>query len=426
MNFWHMQLHPDEPDWGKERELLEKTSLIGLGDWEKGESQIENFKNRMSIGDIVAIKIGSQLIALTQVDGGWLLEKKTNESLDWFPYRRKVKVLGWNSTERILPQPRGTLSICSDLSNPTSQTIINWYNMINSEIEIKKYLTLLKSKKQIILQGAPGTGKTYISAEIALKLIDEENIKGVDFSDRTSVMNAYNRAVTDGQIVFTTFHQSVDYEEFIEGIKPNIEGEGISYELQSGLFKELCENAVEKDSLYVLIIDEINRGNISKIFGELITLLESDKRIGATNEIKARLPYSQNSFGVPQNLFIIGTMNTADRSLGYIDYAVRRRFSFVTLQSDKKILENFYSSIELREKAIKLFENVKNIISENISLDFAAEDLMIGHSYFMAKDEAELTLKLDYDIKPLLKEYIKDGILNISKENESIIDVLSV
>ena len=157
---------------------------------------------------------------------------------------------------------------------------------------------------------------------------------------------------------------------------------------------------------YVLIIDEINRGNVSKIFGELITLLEADKRLGGDHPIKVTLPYSKESFGVPSNLYIIGTMNTTDRSVGNIDYAVRRRFSFVTLKADKELVKQ--NSIPT---AVELFESVESFLKKNrIDMDF--DDLMVGHSYFFAKDENELTLKWQYEILPLLNEYIKDNIVN--------------
>ena len=157
---------------------------------------------------------------------------------------------------------------------------------------------------------------------------------------------------------------------------------------------------------YVLIIDEINRGNVSKIFGELITLLEADKRLGGDHPVKVTLPYSKDPFGVPSNLYIIGTMNTTDRSVGNIDYAVRRRFAFATLKADIELVRKF--SID---EAVVLFEAVELFIRKHqIDMDF--EDLMVGHSYFFAKDENDLAMKWQYEILPLLNEYIKDGIIN--------------
>ena len=296
---------------------------------------------------------------------------------------------------------------------------------INAE-DIKMIINILKNKKQIILQGAPGTGKTYSSSEIAVRLIDENAP-----SDRTELMKKYKELADKGQIFFTTFHQSMDYEEFVEGIKPKTENGNITYELEDGIFKKACKMADEnKSNKVVLIIDEINRGNISKIFGELITLLEPDKRKGKENEIEAILPYSKEKFSVPDNLYIIGTMNTADRSIGYVDYALRRRFAFITVKANKSAIENYYDNInknsDYKDNAINLFGDVKNLIKENINEEFEADDIMIGHSYFMAQNLEELKNKLEYEIKPLLLEYLKDGILKLNDEIKNNINNLEL
>ena len=272
---------------------------------------------------------------------------------------------------------------------------------------------VIKQKKQIILQGAPGTGKTYSSSEIAVKLIDENAP-----SDRAELMKRYKELVDKEQIFFMTFHQSMDYEEFVEGIKPKTINGNIAYELENGIFKEACISA--ENNKVVLIIDEINRGNISKIFGELITLLEVDKRKGKENEIEVILPYSKEKFSVPDNLYIIGTMNTADRSIGYIDYALRRRFAFISIKADKLAIENYYDNknSDCKDKAINLFDEIKNLIDKNINEEFEADDIMIGHSYFMAQNFEELQNKLEYEIKPLLLEYFKDGILKLNKDKD--------
>ena len=281
---------------------------------------------------------------------------------------------------------------------------------------------VIKQKKQIILQGAPGTGKTYSSSEIAVKLID-----GNAPSDRAELMKRYKELVNKKRIFFTTFHQSMDYEEFVEGIKPKTINGNIAYELEDGIFKKACKSA--ENNKVVLIIDEINRGNISKIFGELITLLEVDKRKGKENEIEVILPYSKEKFSVPDNLYIIGTMNTADRSIGYIDYALRRRFAFISIKADKLAIENYYDNInknsDCKDKAINLFNKVKELIKGNINEEFEADDIMIGHSYFMAQNFEELQNKLEYEIKPLLLEYFKDGILKSNKDLKDTINNLN-
>lgn len=545
-------------------------------------------------------------------------------------------------------------------------------NMIPEEIQ--KYTNILRLKKNIILQGAPGTGKTYNTAALALTIC---GVTDMDMNDHEAVMERYDELQKEGRIGFVTFHQSMDYEDFVEGIKPKTENGIVSYEVEDGIFKRICEEGqshlnreshfikeenrvtvsqavqsdideainsfmkdipkegiyipsvrnpskmflvykegenlyvkgdgrsyplrmksvrageydyrhqsyepavgqyirehylnkpisqkvetktdssdvkynlddtgfnnvyksveedikkrkirvlpfrrsmvpvkyefrniyfgetrpkpINKDNLklyydyfleknefdisyygrdeffslisdltkgqtntvdyinygailqemlkrakqvilfpsrstetnevlqndlsqmeefavteeesyyvdhsnnHVLIIDEINRGNVSKIFGELITLLEADKRIGGDHPIRVTLPYSKESFGVPSNLYIIGTMNTTDRSVGNIDYAVRRRFAFATLKADRELVEQ-NSIIE----AVTLFDAVESFIKKHqIDMDF--EDLMVGHSYFFANDEYELELRWQYEILPLLNEYIKDGIVN--------------
>ena len=167
---------------------------------------------------------------------------------------------------------------------------------------------------------------------------------------------------------------------------------------------------------FLLIIDEINRGNISKIFGELITLLEADKRIGEENELTVTLPYSQETFGVPSNLYIIGTMNTADRSVGYIDYAIRRRFAFITLKADRNVIENYYTDNDLKQKALAYFDQADALMK--VSSEYEKDDLMIGHSYFLAKSEEELQNKMVYEVRPLLLEYFNDGLLAFRKDDE--------
>lgn len=167
----------------------------------------------------------------------------------------------------------------------------------------------------------------------------------------------------------------------------------------------------KEDRPVVLIIDEINRGNISKILGELITLLESDKREGTENAISTILPYSGYEFSVPSNLYIIGTMNTTDRSTGAVDYAIRRRFAFVTLTADEKLLEADYPN------SISLFRAVWHFIKQHTTETLDMDDLMIGHSYFMTDD---LPMAWEYEIRPLLVEYYKDGLLKCLPEGNTI------
>ncbi|MCY4655929.1 MAG: AAA family ATPase [Gammaproteobacteria bacterium] len=244
----------------------------------------------------------------------------------------------------------------------------------------------------LILYGPPGTGKTYTLSQEYFPGYMEGTIKRYEF---------------------VTFHQSYSYEEFVEGIRPTLdkqpEGHGdVSYVLSEGIFRRICERAsVDKSARYALFIDEINRGNISKIFGELITLIEEDKREGATNELSVVLPYSGDEFKVPGNLDIYGTMNTADRSLTHIDTALRRRFTFKELVPRPDLLK----SVQLGDTEINL-ESMLSTINQRIEALFDREH-MIGHAYFLkGKGESingeELPTIFQTKIIPLLTEYFFD------------------
>lgn len=179
-----------------------------------------------------------------------------------------------------------------------------------------------------IYYGPPGTGKTYT----LIRLLEEHYGKQTDEQPDLDSLLLYS---------FVTFHQSYGYEEFVEGLRPILEGDAgsgeIQYEIRPGVFKELCRKArLAPGERFAMVIDEINRGNISKIFGELITLIEPDKREGAENAVSVTLPYSGERFSVPANVDIIGTMNTADRSLALLDTALRRRFDFVPVMPDAR------------------------------------------------------------------------------------------
>lgn len=432
--FWHIQMHLPEGKGGMEIDsslmLKEAEPVIATGEWD--DPQCKNFKT-IPKGNIVLVRRGSQAIALCQIIGdnfysSSLAKKYINTNF------RKVRVLAWASEYK---QPRtglfsqGTFKSCSR-STQQYKYIASWLKYMNDIAYLDKCANLLKRKHNIILQGAPGTGKTYNTTAIALKALGVNN---VDFNDHKAVMERYDSLCGD-QIFFTTFHQSLDYEDFVEGLKPHVQTDaegnsiGVTYEPEDGIFKRAC-NAVQTDQSkdtdkpVVLIIDEINRGNVSKIFGELITLLESDKRSNGNHPIKVILPYTKAEFGVPSNLYIIGTMNTTDRSTGTLDYALRRRFAFITLKSQESVIKDYYSSIkneELGSIATALFEDIKRFIEnpKHLCGDMSIDDLMIGHSYFMAEDEEELLDKIEYEILPLINEYINDGILNVKNEEKKI------
>jgi 5-methylcytosine-specific restriction protein B len=256
-----------------------------------------------------------------------------------------------------------------------------------SENDFLQAVELLRRKKNIILQGAPGVGKTFIARKIAYELLGVKN---------------------DAQIEMVQFHQSYSYEDFIQGLRPGKNG----FELRNGVFYTFCQQALahpERQSF--LIIDEINRGNLSKIFGELMMLIEADKR---SDKFALKMTYAEDEtdrFFVPPNLYIIGTMNTADRSLAIVDYALRRRFAFINLQPE--FGDKFVEFLQNRGITKSTVESIRNSISrvnQEITNDInLGTGFQIGHSYFCTKNEettedAWLNEIITFEIKPLLEE----------------------
>ena len=247
-----------------------------------------------------------------------------------------------------------------------------------------------------ILHGPPGTGKTYHTARRCVDICDQS-------TDDHDVRDRYRNLVNDERVEFVTFHQSYGYEEFVEGLRPVVpEAGGAGFRLVPvpGVLKRIADRARDNpESAYVLVIDEINRANISKVMGELITLLEEDKREGAENEIAVTLPHSGERFTLPRNLRILGTMNTADRSIALIDTALRRRFEFEEMAPRPELL-----------RVVEDIDLPKVLTAINNRLEYLIDrDHLIGHAWLMnAKTKSDVDRVMRRKIIPLIAEYFHD------------------
>lgn len=300
---------------------------------------------------------------------------------------------------------RDFLKYCADQKEKLSDTSAEYIfaddpdKPFISEDEFDEIVELLFRKKNIILQGAPGVGKTFLARKIAYQLIGQ---------------------MKDENIETVQFHQSYSYEDFMQGIRPTTKGE---FKVRNGIFYNFCVRARENaEETYVFIIDEINRGNLSKIFGELMMLIESDKR---SPRHALKLTYSEEDspkFYVPENVYVIGCMNTADRSIAIVDYALRRRFAFCSIEPELGDSFKEYLCSELSKEFVDIICNklnrVNSIIRESPSL---GRGLEIGHSYFCqissVDDENEWWKSIcKYELFPYLQE--------ICFENEELCEEL--
>jgi hypothetical protein len=465
----------------------------------KKAGEIYSFYSNIKVGDVVLAQDGARVLAIGIVEDEYMFI-----ATDSFSHQRSVNWKIFN------PNILNSEGLQTTVTKLTDSTLINKIDDILSGIQIDSYKNHLFGNPMFnqILFGPPGTGKTYHTIDIAVKIAAPEEYIVDDHHHNKGV---FDRLLEKGRVVFTTFHQSMSYEDFVEGIKPlkPDSSNTVEYDIEPGLFKRISSEAKSnyenskientdklpfevvferlqneweetpdmkfslksegydftiteftpslirfrkasggtghnlnintlrgiyynsknlndgirryydsvinrllsyektpkintKLSHYVLIIDEINRGNVSQIFGELITLIEADKRIGGNEAIEVTLPYSKEKFGVPPNLYIIGTMNTADRSVEALDTALRRRFSFIEMPPVYDLIElnNIFDS-EIGLSCGELLQIINNRIEKLLN-----KDHLIGHSYFLGVDEWEgLQAVFQHNIIPLLQEY---------------------
>jgi 5-methylcytosine-specific restriction protein B len=526
LNIWKMS-HGKERQISKENhEWLINNNSIAIG-WGPEHSQRKKFE-RMKVGDYFYLVRNSRIVLFGQIDGteiinipdhlnqsGWVMRKfkKIQDAVIELKSTEVPGKQGWkpqnNSTINLVKKSELTEFEETILEPVFGLSLIELLDGSETNLSPKQNINEGQMKmRNKILYGPPGTGKTFNTINEALKIADPDF--ALAGKTREELKSRFDELINEGQIVFTTFHQSMSYEDFIEGIKPEIsngsdtENDNVKYEIKPGIFKKICESAKipnqfgfetayknlqkelrelkdkdsepltlktatgkdfsialnsqgnltlftsqgrnqqgsirkeniqkyinhgegwwesyvkgilnylktkhqysEKDDApqknYVLIIDEINRGNVSQIFGELITLIEDDKRLGMLEALEVTLPYSKERFGVPKNLYIIGTMNTADRSVEALDAALRRRFSFIEKAPEAEIIirEGFnggeIAGVQLSEVLKTINKRLEKLLDK---------DHQIGHCYFLGIDnEEKLAKTFNNKIVPLLREY---------------------
>lgn len=376
-------------------------SMLIQQDPKERQNEITKWKNELfhlsriiHKGDKIFMPLkDTSKVAVGTAKGNYLFQEKRNHIIpvEWinksalrkdFPYIKEE--LGY----------RGTIKRITDKFSDNTQ---------KGEGKVTE-TEILRQFHQIILQGPPGTGKTYTAKEIVKDLTGDNN----------------------EQWEIIQFHPSYNYEDFVRGIQIKTKNGQVVYETVNRVLAEMAEKAIgDPDNPYVLIIDEINRANVAAVLGELIYALEyRGEPVSTTHKINGKAEIT-----LPKNFYIIGTMNTADRTIGQIDYAVRRRFAFITLSPECEVVENVAkenkvsNAVEMFNMVAELFEKEKKFLSS----DYHAEDVAIGHSYFLAEDDEKLKAKIEYQVIPILEEYVKDGVLleEANKEIEKIKDYFS-
>ena len=401
-----------------------------------GAISIEYFVHQAQVGDIVVANRGTdEVVGLGTVAGDYQYDPELAARTGMeYPNLRRVE---WRVVRPVASPVKFAQQTVTKLSEDDLKQILAAYRRAYSDDpELVRAIDDLEHggvppptpppspldptrSPNWIFHGPPGTGKTWSALHEVRQVLLEKNAG-------TREANWYNQALRQNNhdqlkplialvesphgmpdaryFEFVTFHQSYSYEDFVEGLRPVSDADGnVRYEVKPGVFKRLCRRAQaewkhhgEKAKLFALVIDEINRGNISKVFGEMITLIEPDKRLGAASEIKVTLPYSGEEFGVPPNLLVVGTMNTADRSIALLDVALRRRFVFVELMPQPELLGGV-AGVALGQ----LLESLNRKLEAHLDREH-----QIGHSYFMGLKSLDgLRFAWDKKIIPLLQEY---------------------